>query len=129
MSAFTCQKWAWQLKHFRTRFALNPGLLSKYLNPPLKCLYPSFPLSYPFLPPSRPSSLIPSLPPSRSSSLIPSLPLSPSSLIPSLPPVREALRRAYNVLADPDDGIKFHDFLLFMQQYKPRIREHKTRDM
>ena len=38
---------------------------------------------------------------------------------------REALLRAYNVLADRD-GIRFHDFLLFMQQYKPRIREHTT---
>ena len=36
---------------------------------------------------------------------------------------RDALRHAYEVLETSEQGIKFHDFLLFMQQYKPRTRE------
>ena len=35
---------------------------------------------------------------------------------------REALRRAYAVLAGPN-GIEFHEFILFMQEYKPRTPE------
>ena len=35
---------------------------------------------------------------------------------------REALRHAFTVLSG-SNGIVFHDFLLFMQHYKPRIRE------
>ena len=35
---------------------------------------------------------------------------------------REALHHAFRVLAGPN-GIEFDDFLLFMQYYKPRIRE------
>ena len=37
---------------------------------------------------------------------------------------REALRHAFTVLAGLN-GIEFHDFLLFMQQYKPCIRERE----
>ena len=36
---------------------------------------------------------------------------------------REALRHAYSVLAGLN-GIEFQDFLLFMRDYKPRIREY-----
>ncbi|XP_064391757.1 two pore channel protein 1-like isoform X2 [Halichondria panicea] len=40
---------------------------------------------------------------------------------------RNALRHAYDVLAtSPPDGIKFHDFLLFMHKYRPRIPEWKV---
>ena len=35
---------------------------------------------------------------------------------------REALHHAFHVLAGPN-GIEFDDFLLFMQHYKPHIRE------
>ena len=35
---------------------------------------------------------------------------------------REALRHAFRVLTGPT-GITFHDFLVFMQHYRPRIRE------
>eukprot|EP00731_Ephydatia_muelleri_P023032 Em0015g615a len=35
---------------------------------------------------------------------------------------REALRRAYAVLAGPN-GIEFHEFLLFLQEYRPRTPE------
>ena len=35
---------------------------------------------------------------------------------------REALRHAFRVLTSPK-GIEFHDFLIFMQHYRPRIRE------
>lgn len=35
---------------------------------------------------------------------------------------REALRHAYHVLVS-SDGICFHDFLLFMQEYRPRMPE------
>jgi len=35
---------------------------------------------------------------------------------------RDALRHAYRKLADTD-GVQFHDFLLFMHNYKPKTRE------
>lgn len=38
---------------------------------------------------------------------------------------REALRHAYNVISGAE-GIEFHDFLLFMQQYQPAIPEWQT---
>ena len=37
---------------------------------------------------------------------------------------REALYHAFHALAGPN-GIEFDDFLLFMQYYKPRIREYE----
>ncbi len=39
---------------------------------------------------------------------------------------RDALRHAYNVLDTSSDGIKFHDFLLFMHDYRPRMREYSS---
>ena len=44
--------------------------------------------------------------------------------------IREALGRAFGILGyDPelqDYIIQFHDFVLFMAQYKPRIRQYLT---
>ena len=39
---------------------------------------------------------------------------------------REALRLAYFVLAKNGKGINFHDFMLFMLEYKPRIRKRSS---
>ena len=38
---------------------------------------------------------------------------------------REALHHAFAVLTG-SKGIEFHDFLVFMQHYKPRIREYSS---
>ena len=37
--------------------------------------------------------------------------------------IRKALYLAYNTLTGPE-GITFHDFLLFMQHYRPRMSKH-----
>ena len=39
---------------------------------------------------------------------------------------REALRLAYFVLVKNGKGINFHDFMLFMLEYKPRIRKRSS---
>ena len=36
---------------------------------------------------------------------------------------RRALKEAYFQLAKDEQGINFHDFMYFMLEYKPRIRE------
>ena len=127
-----------ELTHDYIHICLHPQIV--FLSPsnsnPLTSLHSLSVL--PPLTPSLPPALLPSLllpssiPPPLTlsfsltsfllSSLPPSFPLILPSLALSLSP-REALRHAYKVLASPD-GIRFHDFLLFMQQYKPRTREH-----
>ena len=39
--------------------------------------------------------------------------------------IRKALYLAYNTLTSPG-GIGFHDFLLFMQHYRPRLSKHNV---
>lgn len=39
--------------------------------------------------------------------------------------IRKALYLAYNTLTSPE-GIGFHDFLLFMQHYRPRLSKHNV---
>lgn len=40
----------------------------------------------------------------------------------SLSIYRDALHRAYDLLASSIDGIRFQDFLLFMHEYRPNLR-------